>query len=275
MAKKLYFLTFILFLFIVLPLVSSIDTPITVKTDSGHVFAITLNVLDPTSGDALQTFTNNTDLFGQASFLFSATNSQAGFSVVERLDNKIVQTKTFDTYNLGSAIVLDISSSIPSTVNNASVTNLSTNSSSAVNSTNTNVTLISTNSTKLNSTNSSLKPAVSGFAFNGSQVSSFFNNIKYYILGLIVLIAILFLAWFFYKRRKNDFMHIPKSQLRSKEESRILASKDRQLENAERKIREAQEEIERIKNRKRQISEAEQRYEESRRELERLRRGGR
>jgi hypothetical protein len=266
-----------LFLAVILlfPFVSAVDTPITVKTVANHVFSITLNVLDSDSLDALQTYINDTDSNGQMEVVFSSTVSKVTFSAIIRDRGSIVLTKRFGNYTLGSPIILDTmavesttplvaSSEVLSTVNQTIIANSSQNL--------TNTTINSSNS--LISGKPILNTSNSSISLFFTKTGNFIKDQIIYILGTIILVILIFFIVRFFILKKDSFMRIPKSDLRPIKGFKATPQiKDRDLANAERKIREAQEEIDRIRNKKQRMADAEKRYEESKRELDRLRRG--
>lgn len=103
-----------------------------------------------------------------------------------------------------------------------------------------------------------------------------FSKTTYYILGIIVLgIAAFFI---FRKVRKMDFSgfshHTPKyvgGSSKGGSERLVIKSDDKALLSAERKVREAQEEISKLKERKNKLADAERRFEADKKELEKLR----
>lgn len=96
-------------------------------------------------------------------------------------------------------------------------------------------------------------------------------NILIYVIIAIAVIVVLAIIIFFIKKRNKNHMHVPSRQ--SYTYHPVSHEREESLVDAERKLREAHEEIERIKKRNEMIKQAEQKLEEERRNLERMKRG--
>jgi hypothetical protein len=186
----------------------------------------------------------------------------------------ILKSKRFGNFTSGGTINLNLfENSAPQAQASSNLTNANLNASATSNAT--------ASGSQANST------LLTGYIVNNSSniknlsEESFFSKINwkkillwiaYIIGGLIILVALFFGGRFAWQNIKN--IKLPSSS--SSKGDVVLKAKDTKVEKelyeAERKIKEAQETIDFIKNRKNKLTEAERRFEEAKREVERLRR---
>jgi hypothetical protein len=273
--NKIALLLGFLLLIASLSFVCADETQVIVKALPNYNYSISLNIFDPVSGDILPgigTLENFTDTSnGKAYFSFSSASRTVIFSVIARQNGRIVVNKKFGTnsssYNTGGTISLELFES----ANIGAITG-----SSIANTINTSNISVQTNTSSANNvTNSTI----------GSQTSNksgFLSNIKWkkiltwigYVLGGLIAAGILFFAIKFgVKVIKNHSKYDGNIVLRkddNKANYGFSAKEDKELTEAENKIKEAQQTIDFIKNKKKRLAEAEKRFEEAKRELERV-----
>lgn len=287
MVIKRYSLIIVLAFLLMINSVVALKTVVTMTT-SYPDHNITINVLDVLKEDDVLTYLNNgTDSNGITTFTFD-TEGKKDISIhtIVRKNGKIIIEKRFDDLVSGEPIDLEIKvvkkvsapAPTPSTtpVQNTTAQNISQN---ITNQTNTN----KTNEQKLQNktedkTNISIKEEESGKITGAASSSSSIKipSVIYYVIGAIVLVVIIIYAL----RRAKPYFSFT-SQI--KESSSAVGGgrglkkppviKDKELEAAERKIREAEEEIGRIKERNTRIVEAERKFHDAQRELDRLKKG--
>lgn len=263
----------VLFALVVLPLVSADDTVINVQTFAGHTGVI--NVLDTTTLDALRTFEANATEAGMMSVTFSSGSRQINISILIRSqEGKIVRKMEYGPYATGSPLSFDLRTD-PNAPKPAPVVTPP-------------VVVTPPAPVVQNVTNKTSVSKITGSATNNSSSFSFklpswnadYTKYAYYALyGIVAIVVIWLLIKFapgiFSKMRGIRAPAGPVIAGKSTADNyRYNTKMNKELEDAERKIKEAQAEIARIRNRGSRVSEAEKKFEEAKRELERARREG-
>lgn len=264
-----------IFLLVVLlvPAVLALDTQITVLTP--FQTSVDIRVRDIYSLEVLQEFSGNSEGMGQVSTTISTLEPNINLYIITRKDGKILnQEKNFGNFSAGSPITIDLQNpnQLPSSNPPDSSTELKN--ASATETTNQATTEaeeveieVITSTEQTTEPETSEKTGITGFATNIT------NNVKtnstYYIIGLIVIAGVIF---FFVFRKKIKIKKIKKDikefipKLTDEEE-------EKELEDAELRIKTAQEEITRIKEKKGKLKEAKERLEKDQEELRRLKQG--
>ncbi len=257
-------------------------TDITIKTRPSR--EVTLNIINPTTEDLIKSIEGTSDKEGKAYMNFSVEKAIVDLAVIVRFDGKITSFKKFTGYSTSGPISIDLTTPPIITLNltNSSQNNQTENKNETLvqpinpianqvnNSNNTAEIIESSNLSAINS-------SVSGFSIfdiTNPIKSVISSKITYYIIGGLFAVAILvfIMKLIIVKRRSGEFGGFkPWPRISGHSDYTI---KDRQLLEAERKIKQAQEELEAIKQRKRKLVEAEARYEEAKRELEKARKYG-
>lgn len=247
-------------------LVSAADTTITVQTYAKH--SAVINVVDPVSYDALRTYEENADDSGKISVVFSSGNREINISVIIRNgDGKIVRNQKFGVYTTGSAISLDLRPD-PNAPKPVVVPVVEPEPAPVVNVTNS-----TTNSTNVTTASVVADEQKSSFSF-----PKFNMKYIYYTIGVIVIIAIIILLIKFLPKLlvKFRFPSAPSGPVigKSTAEKYYFNTKttDSALAEAERKIREAQSEIDRIRSKKQRFTDAEKKFQEAKKELDKVKR---
>ena len=274
---------FVLFVFVSLLLINSsfaLKTVVTLTTSYPN-HNITITVLDTLKEDKDLAYINNgTDNDGISTFTFE-TDGKKDISIyaLVRKNGKIVAEKRFDDLISGEPIDLElkekekIAAPASTSPKNESIQNTTLeNKSQTIN--NTDIIKSTKNVTEENKI-AAKKEDTEKITGAVSTDSSF--NIPgaiYYILGAIAIVA---LAVFVFKRAKPYFSFTNQikdssSAVGGKRLKKPPIIKDKELAAAERKIKEAEEEIQKIKERNTRIVNAEKRFEEAQRELDKLRR---
>jgi hypothetical protein len=110
-------------------------------------------------------------------------------------------------------------------------------------------------------------------SINISNLWKDYGKYVYYFIYAVLAIVVIFLLIKFMPKIISRMPKMPSGPVVGKstaEGYRYNTKTEKQLADAERKIREAQAEIDRIRNKKKMVSEAERKFEEAKRELERL-----
>jgi len=275
MKKTLLILVFVALL--IIPLVQATDTTVVAKSLAGSNLSIMIRALDPEQGTEIETFEGYSNGDPSVSFTFSSSLSKVGIYAKVMSYGKILVGKNFGNYTTGTTINIDLfegTNTVTTTPTPATITTTTNTTNSSSNSLNnsSNETTQSTNSISGNVIGSSNNETTVAEA-NSSSVNSFgptlkkIGNIALIIVIIIVgLIILYFLGRFLissikkvsFKRTTEDVKIAPNPKI------------ERELANAQRKIKEAQETIDNITNRKKKLTDAERRFEEAKRELERL-----
>ncbi len=272
MEKKIaYALLFSVLILLIFPFVSAVETPIGVETLPNH--QVMLNILNPNTGDAIKSLEGNSSADGLVTLTYTSTSSQNVniYAIIRNSNGKIVLTKQFDGLSTGSALSLKIlvagTAPVVTTTPNVTVNDTPKNI-TPVNLTQ-NLTAIKNNS-NLSVTNTS------SYSF-GTTLTNVWNTLKGYALIIGIIIVLILLALILFKYWPNIQRKLDERKVLSKTKEKTIEKESsfgstKELSNAERKLRQLQEEIDNIKNKNRRISEAERKFEDARRELERLRR---
>lgn len=291
MVKEMKILFAVLLIAVLVSFVCAAETTdITVKTMPGYNFRVTLGVYGPSCGEALnsgdgivQEKVNNKT--GEAEFTYTGSESKITFSTYVTLGSTLYDKKdcgSYPNYTTGTTITLNAlgvvaakntTNSTNSTSN--STANKTTNSTIANKTTNiTNSTLnltAITNQTTINATEES-------FGAKASKVWASSAVYVYYVLGAIILLVIGYLIFIQVRKMKSTghpSYSSPNKKDHSSEDVRITKDPriERELEEAQKKIKEAQDVIDRINHRETKLFDAEKKFEEAKKELDRAKRG--
>lgn len=244
---------------------ATVDTTITVFSGTGQT--IQLNVLDR-YGESVYVFNETqTDSAGKASFTYTSGSRDAiNFSVIARgSSGNIIKMKKFGGYFSGDLIALDMttSSSAPTTP----VANTTTTTVANTTNTTSTIPVVNTTNTTTAATTTSTDNGPGIFAKSKDFIVAKWIWIVGVLVALIVIYVLIRLAPLI-KRKIDSMPKAPSPVVDSRPKSRI----ESQLLEAERKIKQAQAEIDALKNREGKVKEAERRFEEAKRELERAKR---
>lgn len=258
MERKLFF---ILMLLVIIPSVVA-ETSLTIKTCSGC--DITVYVVDPSLLNTIRTLNGTADSSGIFSASFSTGLLRVDLSVISRYHGTIVNKDNmkFEDYLTSESISIDLTSQEASL-------NTSDSETEAVNNT-----PVQQEETIIENTSAS-EEGVTGAAVSENEGNSLLSRIPkfvYYIVGgiLIALVVVIILM----KVPFSSFS-LPRApaSYKVRKYPEITSIDEKKLSDAEKKIKEAQEEINRIKNKKHEIDDAEKRFEEAKKNLERLKGG--
>lgn len=246
------------------PMISAIDTNIKIKTMPYHEVQITAFNPSSSSFESWGSLKNYSDQYGDATFTFSSDKYNFNLIVFIKKDNeKVMAPKKFlENFEAGEPIYLEVATSGFEFIETPTEIEI-------------NETELDENETIQNETivGEGSEP-VTGFAIFG-EGSIFSNKMFYIITGIILLIAI---GGFFIFKNMKKTKKTPKeikikklSELKEEKKESIKDNKSI-IEDAERKIREAQEDIRKIKNEDK-IKDAKKKLIEDQKELMRLREG--
>ena len=253
MVKKIFFSLAVFFL--LMQVVSATDTPIKIKTMPFH--EVQLTIFDPEVTSSLsifERFIGFSDMYGDAVFLFSSDEPSFGAAVFIKKDNlKIISKEFSGPYTSGEPLYLELAPSnfelietpTDKTVNQSE--NQTLVNETAIN-TNNSAEIVAIENTSI--AGESNNQTMIGLAISGSE--GIFSPPKvYFFMGIAGIIILYFLINFFKIRGLKEPKEIKVTRLSELQERRKYDSQktDRErIEEAEKKIIEAQEEIKMIKN---------------------------
>ena len=259
------------FIFLIFPLASAIDTNITLYTKP--LVDARLLVLDPGSTYyLLQSYPSyHTGFDGKMNVLYTGDKIELGIMVIIKKDGKNLYTNRLDNQPAGGEVKLyvlvnesDVVEIVSNTVNEDIQDNVN-NSIELLNSSVNNTPLSPQN---LEISNSSKKSIFEGLSI--SPVKEVISKNKNYFLGGFVFILLVFLTIIIVFKR-GKFSGKRSENYSDDRPPTILY--DKKIEDAERRIKQAQKEIEELRNfrnKSSEISEARRKYEEAKRNLERV-----
>jgi len=288
MANKwicIFFSILILSVLLLMPLVSSVDTPIKI-INLGSKESFIFRIQDHYSNETLERLEINSDDNGEYSYPLSTNSSmqRLNFKLMLIENQKITNTKYLEGgYFTGKAITLDYKS------DNSGEATTQANATTPANTTApANTTTVQANTTQANLTSESSSNSSS--ILTGKTIinlKEIFLKTKYYIFGVIGVLILGFIAFMIVKKRKalkmsfgnmhlfkgrDDYAKRLGSEIKPLPYS--ISSKDSsnpRIINAEKKIKELQNEILKLKK-EQVIQEAERKIEQDKQELEKLRR---
>lgn len=248
MVKRLFFSLIVIVL--LLQVISAIDTEIKIKTIQNHEVQVTI-LKSAEDSFVLHSFKNNSDEYGDISFIYSSDVSKFGLIVFIKKDgNKVISRKFTENYNIGEPIYIKLAPDWFEFIETPNKT-------IEVNETNETLEELEENET-LEILNAS---ATNGDLIEEKQDSKLFGytifeggkfSLKkgvYYGFGIIILL-IGFMALLIIRTK----LKASGKEIRIKKLSELNAERQEQIKNdegriqeAEQKIKEAQEEIKKIK----------------------------
>jgi hypothetical protein len=281
MRGKVFLILVFVFSILSVSFISALDTQITLKVNPNA--EVDLKVLNPETIQPYQAFFVNSSEAGLVKVTFSGDVGLIAISAVVRKEGKIVQyIKASDYGNFSTSGPIDIDTLIKIETANTTVVNLTLNSSENANTTETVIQNSTINASGLNSAlvgkvvgdiNATNKSSVFSGVFDGIKSINYKKGLKitgYVVLGIVVL-AVIFLV----VTRLKSRMPFSTKQLKSPQTATAKLSErelERELQEKERKLKDAQTEINKLKNQGK-ISEIEKRIEAERKEIEKLRKG--
>ncbi len=283
MAKKILSILILITLLIV-PAIYAVKTNISVKTLSYHRLQLSALVTgEPLTYIQRGNYTD-TKYLGELNFTINSNDSKIDLVLNVGDENGTVLSKRFYEVPTDKVIFITLTEDKSELLSQDIGTNVATtpNITTPINETNntslnqTNSTIVATDSVVGSALNDSNNKAVSPSNFSITGYASKFleknSKIFLYILIIIgVLVGILIIIFIIRKIQKKSPSYPSKLSFHKPNESTYSHS-NASLSEAERKLREAQAEIEGIKRRNEEIREAEKRLNEDRIRLERLRR---
>lgn len=268
MIKKL---TLILTIFILLvQLISAVDTEITVKTLPGH--KIMISALNPGEIYSLiQSFHEDSGAIGEVSVVLSSTVNYFDVAVWVKKDNQVILYKKFENgYPSGTPIVLEL---YPEWyIKEEKTNNLSLEENKTTSSENTTIINETADIFEEKTEQQQNSPNLGGSVISGQGFLS--DKRIYYGIGIFALLLIVAIFAIKLKNRSKKPREIKirkLSDIQAEKKEKFQYAK-KIIENAEKKINEAQEEIRRIKNQGK-IEEVKKKILEDEKELARLREG--
>lgn len=256
---------------------SAVTTTLEVQTFSGH--NIMVSALKPGSVyNLIESYYTVSDYNGKATININTDNiDEFDLKVWIKKGNDVVVSKKFEGFTAGQPINLEVypdSYVKPTPVVNDTV-NVTENDTEVLNETNTTTENITENTVS--------QPSITGHSTSQDTGStSFFSkNMVYIFVGIILLAAFIFMGMLSLKRRKSSYSDEDHDDVKVRKLSDYLEERKhhsgndaykKSLDDAQRKLDEAQEEIRRLKNTDK-IEAAKKKLVEDERELMRLRKG--
>ena len=265
--KREIFLVLLAFLFIT-PLISSTETNITIKTIPSH--KIYLTVLDSSTEDfsAIDRIFGTSDSYGDSLFIYDSEESSFDLAVlIKNGDDTISYEKFREEFPAGEDVYLEVApdgfefietpeKEEPEIVENSTLLN---------------------STSETNTTEKSKESGITGLTLFGEE-GILSSKVFYYVAAALFLFIVLFTSGFVIAKRIRNRETVPR-EIRIRKLSELRKSDEDIIEEAEKKIKEAQEEIGRIKNKgkmsdkDRKIEEAKKKLIEDEKRLMRLREG--
>ncbi|MDP1728570.1 MAG: hypothetical protein Q8L27_00005 [archaeon] len=263
------------------------ETDVIVTGMKGYVFNLTVNMVKADGGDLIQAQENDTQASdGIGRFRFTSASQKVSFYIVARTNGKILTTKKpieIGNYSTGAYVYINLFDTTPSSTTTAVVTETPIEEPVPED---TAETADPESSTIINLETKLTTTAAGIYGDIKSGLTVAFPWILWGLLGLVVLVGVFFGGWWIIKWNKKRYISGTKNYedlVSSGDDERPIAQKkiaikkpqsnssfENDLEKAEQKIKEAQEEINRIKNRKNRLTEAQKKYEAAKEELELL-----
>ena len=278
MVKKLIFVL-VTFLFL-MQIVSAVDTEIKVKTLPNH--EVQLTILESSASSlALESFKNNSDEYGDVSFIYSSDKSKFGLILFIKKDGtKIISKKYLESFVVGTPVYLELAPAwfefIETPTANVSEFDNQTIENSTVEGNESEV-LIESESQEVSEEAGSQITGAPIFGDNGFLTKKTIS----YTVGIIALLIGFFVIKTMRKKLKvpkevkvkklNKAIKQKKEKPKTNEEKRFNTNEEIIID-AEEKIKEAQEDIRKIKNEDK-IKEAKKKIIEDQERLIRLRQG--
>jgi len=252
---------FVLFSILLMVSVSAIDTEIKIKTKPFHEVQVAVAKPVSASFESWANFRNYSDQYGDVNFTFSSDKEVFDLIVYIKKDNeKIMPRQTFyENFPAGDPIYLKIAPEGFEFIETPE---------EEIEELNETVELNETES-QMNETESQITGAV---IFGEGGIFS--KRVTYYIMGGVLLLGVAAFIFLKFKKRSKkpkDIKVTKLSELQAEKKEKI-GNQQSVIEDAEKKIKEAQEDIRKIKNEDK-IKEAKQKLMEDEKELMRLREG--
>mgnify|MGYP001611199228 CR=1 FL=1 len=280
MAQKAIIIGLAVYLGFLLMSLASADTSITVKTLSYHDASI--YVLDSDQiYYLLESFHKNTANSGEVKVVTNVTKSKVKIRVLVKKNNAVVLSETFEGQSTGKPLVFEVYPEGYVSPSNKDTLNVSTNISANLseNSTSENSTLLNENITEniLNTTTTESENITEGITGRVTEEkdSIFSKSIFIYIvLGIIIAGGIFLIIMRKTIGKTTTFIADSKPKKQEIDTANTLNFlEQKKLEEAERKIREAQAQINALRN-KEKITDLERRIAREQDELRRLKQSG-
>jgi len=268
----------------VMPSAQAFMTKITINTYQNHTVAI--NVLDPRDKSTRDHFSGNSGESGIFVLNYDAPTTMpfALMTLVSKDKKFVVSPKIFGNFTVGDDIEFDLFlGAVKKVLDESAIENLTTNSTEAINQTETSSNITESNITS-SEENNSIDAGIVGSAISEPEESST-KKIAYFIIAIAVLLGA-FIGLVVMKQKSSVALEQPEDNSSGNSKSdtinkqAITAVKEQvqihkdTIEDAEKKLKEAQNELLRLKKDKLdKIQDAKRKLVEDEQRLMRLRRG--
>jgi len=282
MVRKSY-VVLVLAVILILPLVFAVQTSLTVKTNANH--NLTIYALEPVTGLERGYFKVDSDSSGEASVEVSSESGRLCFSITVRKNGKIIERGHYGNYTAGSPVFIDMT--IKEIVEEPEVNETATSEvNETVNETVAESTASETSAeTQTEENNEANETTDSGQLTGGVIGNKFiFSRLTYMIIaGAFLCLIVMFFVIKKILSRDPPRYYDYKIRGAGGAEGGYDSKDQKQLLDAEKKIKEAQEDIYQIKNKEKlqketeekekKIKEAEEKFAKAKEDLKKLKKG--
>ncbi|OIO80422.1 hypothetical protein AUJ84_03625 [Candidatus Pacearchaeota archaeon CG1_02_32_132] len=253
MKGLLFFVGFIILLFVAMPLVSSLNIDINLKSDYSFR-SVLIRVLDGGSNELDSLYPGKTNINGELTTNYSTSLAKIGFSVFILENGEVLNNVEFEEMPTNKPIILDMRADPVDVPENISTSNVSKET--------TNATIVDEGNLEDGS--------ITAQAISGDEKSFSVPILFYYLIGILLLAGVIgfIVGKMIREKRHSGNISDKPAMIVRKEDSGF----SRNLAVAERKLRDAQNEINRLKNTDK-IKQAEEKLRRDSEELEKLRKG--
>lgn len=280
MVKKLAFILMsVILATMMLSVVYAFNTPFVIKT--GEDYNITIRTLN-VEGDTVESFYATSNSWGEAKLSVSTTLSTFSiYLLVENpLEGKIASYGKYENLSAGEEITIDATTGkiVEEVVETAAATTEENTTEEVVeNVTEADTTASTTEEDAENDTNDGLLSGMAVFGNFSNSIKNIGNSIKNVfnkkVLYIIVAIVVIGGVAFFVFKQINSGKMQPLELLKyAKPMKPIKLEDEKEIAVAEKKLKAALEEVEKLKNKRKEIEDAEREFEAAREKLERLKR---
>lgn len=233
-------------LIVLVQFASALDTKILVRSEPFH--NIILRIQNPVTKSEMLSVYGKTNVSGTVAFNYTTSNDKLDFTIIVRLFGETVLTKEFDDITARPLITLstynESEESVPATTIEPETTTPTENN-------------LTTNSSIVTQDNPEDEASsITGRSISSDETKIFSSKILYYILGGILLAGIFMMIL----RRSRNSKSTPPHELTVSDE----------LDDIEKKLRDASREIRDLKNKNASLEKTQKEYMQAKEKLERV-----
>lgn len=263
MNTKLLFVLGALVLLSMLPMISALSANITVESDF-PLRSLVIRINSPGGGTLENLYPGKSNLYGNLNLIYETSLPKLDFEVLVVENGEVLETAQFEDQITSEPIKLDLKEREDAKINASNESGMNETETLEQN----------LNSTSTLEEETASNDSVTGQAIISNLTDSGVSKMFYYILAIVVLGGIVgFVVGQMIRARKikMGFADPVSSKSEVKAQNKVESSED-VLADAERKLKEAQTELDKLRSRDK-IRQAEERLNRDRDELEKLRSG--